>query len=406
MQAAHYRTSMFLPLRHVRFRRLWLANLLSNMGGWVQAFAAAWQMALLSESAMFTSLLQTASWAPLLLCALPAGVLADAMHRPKLLFRSNAVMALTAGTMALLTVAGWQSAPRVLLLTFVMGAGVAFTLPAWQASMSALVAPEELAAVASLNNLSFNLAALAGPCLGGLLFRFAGTAPLYLVNALSYGALLWVYHQWQVQEPQPRPRSQRWGDLLSGLTATWRVARYRQLLLHSAAIFCASTAFAALLPSLVRDVLRAQVDTFGVLMAAMGGGAVLASAVLPLLRRHVARAHLLAGALLLYAAMLGMLGQAQTAATRLLWIVCGGMAWSAIVTTLNGAALGAFPSAQRARALSVYIFMIAAGQTAGGALWGLVALRCGVASALTWAGVLMLACAAAILMSSNFLEDQ
>lgn len=407
MQASPYRTSMFRPLRHARFRRLWLANLLSNLGGWVQAFAATWQIATLSESLMLTSLLQTVTWAPLLLCALPAGMLADAMHRPKLLFRSNAGMGLTAGMMALLTLAGWQSVPLVLLLTFVMGAGAAFTLPAWQASMSALAEPEEVAAVATLNNLSFNLAALAGPCLGGLLFHFAGAAPLYLFNALSFCALLWLYHQWQIQESdqvRPRPRPSR--DLKAGLAASWRLVRYRQLLLHSAAIFCASTAFAALLPLLVRDVLRARGSTFGVLMGALGAGAVLAPVVLPTLRQHISRRVLLAGALLLYSAMLGMVGQAQAFVTRLLWIVCGGIAWSAIVTTLNSAALSEFPSGLRARTLSVYIFMIAVGQTAGGGLWGLLAARFGVVAALVSACVLMLACASAILLSTNFLEDQ
>jgi predicted MFS family arabinose efflux permease len=143
-----------------------------------------------------------------------------------------------------------------------------------------------------------------------------------------------------------------------------------------------------------------------VLTGALGAGAVLASVVLPTLRQHISPRVLLTGGLLIYAAMLGMVGQGQAFVPRLLWIVCGGMAWSAIVTTLNSVALSEFPRALRARTLSVYIFMIAVGQTAGGALWALLAARFGVVAALASAGVLMLACASAILLSTNLLEDQ
>lgn len=399
MQAPSHSNSIFQPLRHARFRQLWLANLLSNLGSRMQAFAAAWQIATLSHSPQLTALVQSATWAPMLLFALPAGALADTLHRPTLLFRSNAVMALAAGVMALLAYGGRQPVPALLLLTFAMGAGMAFTMPAWQASMSSLVPPQEIEAAATLNNLSYNLAALAGPALGAVLFQLAGAGPLYLFNAVSFGALLWIYRQWRpVQRPRATPGAGRHG-IGSALRISCASPRYRALLLYAMAIFFTSAAFAALLPLLHRDA-----GTYGSLMGALGAGAVLAAVVLPFARRHAVKRMVLAGGLCVYGAMLATIGLAASQPLRLLLVVCGGVAWSAIVTTLNGAAQQAFPDAVRARTLSVHILAIAAGQTAGSAAWGLLAARCGIVAALTAAGVATLACAGLVACSKDFLE--
>jgi len=400
MPSPSHTVSIFQPLRHARFRQLWMANLLSNLGSRMQAFAAAWQIASLSQSPQLTALVQTATWAPMLLFALPAGALADTLHRPTLLFRSNAVMAVAAVVMALLAYGGRQPVPALLLLTFVMGAGMAFTMPAWQASMSSLVPLHEVESAATLNNLSYNLAALAGPALGGVLFQLSGAGPLYLFNAVSFSALLWIYRQWR---PADTPRAVTPGAGHHGMASALRISyaspRYRSLLLYAMGIFFVSAAFAALLPLLHPDA-----GTYGSLMGALGAGAVVAAVVLPAVRRRAVKRLVLAGGLGVYGAMLATLGHAASQPLRLLLVLIGGVAWSAIVTTLNGAAQKAFPDAVRARTLSVHILAIAAGQTVGSAAWGMLAARCGIVPALTAAGAATLACAALVACSNDFLE--
>lgn len=396
MPPTPHAVSIFQPLSHARFRQLWLANMLSNLGSRMQAFAAAWQIATLSHSPQLTALVQTATWAPMLLFALPAGALADTLHRPTLLFRSNAVMALAAVAMALLAYDGRQPVSALLLLTFVMGAGMAFTMPAWQASMSALVPPQEIEAAATLNNMSYNLAALAGPALGGVLFQLTGAGALYLLNALSFSALLWIYRQ---ARTSPTPRTADRHGMGSALRISWASARYRSLLLHAMTIFFVSAAFAALLPLLHRDA-----GTYGALMGALGAGAVLAAFVLPLARRHAVKRMVLAGGLGIHGGMLMTISLIASQPLRLMLVVAGGVAWSAIVTTLNGAAQQAFPDAVRARTLSVHILAIAAGQTAGSAAWGMLAAHYGIVPALTTAGLATLACAGLVACSKDFLE--
>src|SRR4051812_42802213 len=178
------------PLRHARYRRLWCANLVSNLGTWTQTFASAWLVASLSHSASTITLVQTATYIPIFLFTLFAGVVADGVDRPKLLFFCNLFMAVCAATMALLVISGHASSAPVLAVTFCLGTGSAFMWPAWQAAMSGLVEPSEVEAAATLNNLSYNVAAIIGPALGGVLFKWIGPGALFLVNALSFIGLL------------------------------------------------------------------------------------------------------------------------------------------------------------------------------------------------------------------------
>lgn len=378
---------MSLPLRHARYRRLWTANLISNLGTWTQTFASAWLIASLSHSASTTTLVQTATYVPIFLFALFAGAVADAVDRPKFLFCCNSFMALCACAMALLVMTGKASAGPVLALTFCLGTGSAFMWPAWQAAMSGLVAPEEVEAAATLNNMSYSVAAIVGPALGGLLFNWIGAGALFLVNALSFVALLTVYWSWmQEREPSTVTETDILHSLKTGVFTAFGSERYRHILFNVGTVFFATIAFAALLPVFVRDVLHLDSSVFGTLMGSLGAGAVCAAFFLPSLRTRLDKTRLLAGALLVYGAMLMIMPFASSLLVLVPLIVFGGMAWSTVVTTLNAAAQSSFPPAIRARTLSIYLFVMAGGYTAGSLVWGRVADRFGVRAAFLAAG--------------------
>ncbi|WP_229418208.1 MFS transporter [Massilia sp. Root351] len=392
--SARRKVPMLQPLRHRRYRQLWLANLLSNLGTWTQTFAAAWLVATISPAAQTSALVPAASYAPMLMFGLLAGVVADAVPRPKLLFAVNLFMALAAAGMASLAASGMASPAAVLALIFMMGTGSAFMWPAWQAAMSGLVQPEEVEAAASLNNLSFNLAATAGPALGGMLFVWMGAVPLFLFNAVSFGGLLLVYLDWirgiaPGAGPEQAPAADggiSWRGFRAGLQAAFGSAAYRRLLRHTVCVFGAAIAYTALLPLFVRDVLRREAGAFGSLMACVGVGAVLAAFLLPELRARLARRQLLGGAVAMFGAMLLALPHVQSWPALMALSAAGGVAWSAMVTTLNGAAQSSFPSEVRARTLSVYLMAMALGQTGGSLLWGAVAGLAGVRHAMALAG--------------------
>ncbi len=377
------------PLRHGRYRQLWIANLISNLGTWTQTFASAWLIATVSTSASASSLVQTATYVPVFLFALFAGVIADAVHRPKFLFLCNLFMALCACAMAALVMRGHATPGALLALTFCLGCGSAFMWPAWQASMSGLVEPDEVEAAATLNNLSYNVAAIAGPALGGVLFAWIGPGGLFLFNALSFIGLLGVYWVWwREHAADPAPVSFSFSARMKdGLSTAFGCARYRNILINVCTVFFATIAFAALLPIFVKDVLHMKSGVFGLLMGSLGAGAVIGAFVLPTVRQHVGKTRLLSASLLIYGAMLLSLPVVRSLAIMVPLIMAAGMAWSATVSTLNAAAQLAFPVAIRARTLSIYLFVMAGGYTVGSLVWGRVADRFGVQAALAAAGV-------------------
>jgi predicted MFS family arabinose efflux permease len=396
--APRRRVPLTQPLRHPLYRRLWCANFVSNLGTWVQTFAAAWLVASSSDSASSTSLVQTSTYIPVFLFALFAGVVADAVHRPKFLFLCNLFMACGACLMAAVGMSGHPSHTLVLVLIFGLGCGSAFMWPAWQAALSGLVDPEEVEAAATLNNLSYNTAAILGPALGGALFKWIGPGPLFLLNAVSFAGLLAVYWSWWRRGgAQPAPSAAYGARLREGLGLAFGCPRYRRILRNVSTVFFATIAFASLLPVFVRDVLRMDASVFGILMGSLGGGAVIAAFFLPAIRARVDKTGILAGALFVYGAMLLVLPFLRSLAALVPLIVCGGMAWSATVSTMNAAAQLSFPAAVRARTLAIYLFVMAGGYTAGSLFWGYVADAWGVRAALAAAGACLLVNAALLL---------
>jgi predicted MFS family arabinose efflux permease len=386
------------PLRHPRYRRLWCANLVSNLGTWIQTFASAWLIASSSHSASTTTLVQTCTYIPIFLFALFAGVVADAVHRPKFLFFCNLFMAACACMLATLVASGHAPHAVVLAVLFCLGCGSAFMWPAWQAAMSGLVEPDEVEAAATLNNLSYNTAAIIGPALGGVLFKWIGPGPLFLVNAISFVGLLAIYRAWWRDDRSHVKPCAAYGERLrEGLRTAFGCPRYRRILRNVATVFFATIAFAGLLPVFVRDVLRMDASVFGTLMGSLGGGAVLAAFCLPAIRARVDKTNILAAALVVYGAMLAIMPFLHTLALLIPLIVFGGMAWSAVVSTLNAAAQLSFPADVRARTLAIYLVVMAGGYTAGSLVWGRIADARGVKFALTAAGACVLLNAAVLL---------
>jgi predicted MFS family arabinose efflux permease len=386
------------PLRHARYRHLWCANLVSNLGTWIQTFASAWLIASSSHSASTTTLVQTCTYIPIFLFALFAGVVADAVHRPQFLFFCNLFMAGCACTLATLVASGHAPHAVVLMVLFCLGCGSAFMWPAWQAAMSGLVEPDEVEAAATLNNLSYNTAAIIGPALGGVLFKWIGPGPLFLLNAISFVGLLAIYRAWwRADRSHVKPCAGYRARLREGVQTAFGCPRYRRILRNVATVFFATIAFAGLLPVFVRDVLRMDASVFGTLMGSLGAGAVLAAFCLPAIRARVDKTRILAAALAVYGAMLAVMPFLHTLALLIPLIVVGGMAWSAVVSTLNAAAQLSFPAEVRARTLAIYLVVMAGGYTLGSLFWGRVADACGVRYAMAAAGACVLVNAAVLL---------
>src|SRR3979490_3398637 len=178
--------SLWRPLRTPIFRQLLVADVMSDVGTFMQGVGAAWLMVSLGAGPMYVALTQTASTLPFFLFALPAGSVGDIVDRRKLILYTETWMVCAAIALAVMTLTGVITPWILLALTFALSAGDAFETPTWRAVLPELVGKDDLPAASALNGIEFNFARAVGPALAGFVIAFAGIGAAFLLNTLSF----------------------------------------------------------------------------------------------------------------------------------------------------------------------------------------------------------------------------
>jgi len=367
------------PLASPVYRKLWAAQGASNLGAWMHVVVAQWVTLRVSGSPLLVALVQTASTLPMVLLAAPAGVLADVLDRRKVLIVVELGMFVSGAVLALTTLLGCGTAVAMLAFTFLIGCGSAVLWPAWQATQPELVARSQIAQATSLGSVNVNLARVFGPALGGALIAVAGAGIVFAVTAALFGIAGLTVASWRrTAVPDPVGRERVLSGLRSGARYVRNARSMRRVLVQSLLFVPAATSLWALLPLLAGPQLHLGPQGFGLLLGALGGGAVLATLLLPVLRRHLVTETVLTASFLLYALSLGCLATTRWPALALLLLATAGAAWLGLLSTLNAVAQLVLPEWVRARGLSYFIVVIGGSQAAGGVIWGVLATRVGV----------------------------
>lgn len=378
-------SSAWAPLRQPLFRALWIATVVSNIGTWVHEVGAGWLMVTLNPNPLMVSLVQAATALPVFLLALPGGALADIIDRRRYLIYTQAWMLLVVLALAVTTALGWVNAWTLLAFTFALACGSALNTPAWAATVHEIVLRGELQAAIALNSLGINLARAVGPAIAGLVVTASGPQAAFMLNAVSFIGVIVVLARWQrAPAPSTLPAERFSGALRAGVRYVREATALQYVMGRAAAFFLFSSASWALLPLVARNS-GGGANTYGLLLAGIGIGAVSAALVMPHLRQRFSRDVLVRGATVVYAA-----GTAGVALAASLWVLFAavlacGAAWLGLLSTLHVSAQTAVPQWVRARALSVYLMVYAAGMTGGAVLWGAIATRLGVSVALVTA---------------------
>lgn len=378
------------PLRNRIYRALWLAQLGSNVGSWMQTVGAQWLLVEHSSSTALIAAVQTASLLPVMLLSLPAGVLADVLDKRRLLIVVQLGMALTAGALAWLTAAGLTTPAVLLALTFLLGCGQAATGPAWQAVQPELVPREQIPAAATLGSLTVNLARAVGPAVAGVLVAAIGPGAVFAINAVSFLGVVGAVAAWR---RRPAPEQGRPERALAALQAGTRYVRnapaVRRILVRSALFVVPASALWALLPVVAGSRLHLGAGGYGMLLAALGVGAVLGALVLGRLRARCSGNRLLAGSAVVYGVGTLITGIVPNTAAVTVVLVLTGTAWLVSLSTLNAALQLSLPAWVRARGLSAYLLVFMGGQALGSLGWGALAGPLGTGAALAVAAALL-----------------
>jgi len=368
--------SSLSPFRYPTFTVLWIATVVSNIGIWMQNAAAGWLMTVLDRDPFIVSLVQVATSLPMFLFALAGGALADIVDRRRLLIAiQTTVVALVAG-FGLLVRLGQVTPALLLSFSFLAGTAAALIAPVWMSIVPQLVPRPHLQPAVALNGVAINVSRAVGPALAGLIIVAWGLAAPFWLNALStlgvIAALIW----WQpaTEEAPRRLPSERFGRAIrAGLRHARHNPHLRATLIRAAGFFIFASAYWALLPLVARDQVAGDPKLYGLLLGAIGAGAVTGAFTLPFMqRRFGADMPAWAGTVGTAIAMV-LYGLARQPATALVASVVAGMSWIAVLSALNVSAQVALPGWVRGRGLSIFSTVMFGGLAFGSALWGQVA---------------------------------
>jgi MFS family permease len=388
----------FEPLSIRIFRDLWLASIVSNLGGWMQDTAGTWLMTVLTTSPLLVALMQTAASLPVVVLGLPAGATADIFDRRRLLIFWQAWML---GAVALMSVLAYFDiiSPWILLwLTFFLNIGAAMNSPAWQAIVPEVIPRDQLPDAVSLNSAGFNLARALGPAMGGLAIALfvratTGAATVFLLNSLSFVGVIWVLYQWKrtplFKSALPAERIQ--GSVRSGI----RYIRYSPMLQAAFVRTILFTLFVSSVWALLAVVARNDLHEtwlhgamgYGVLNGSMGLGAVIGATLLPRVRRLLSADQIIATATGVFVATILVLALVKMPWIIIPMLVAGGFAWTSAMSTLNLAVQVSVPAWVQARALGAYQMIFAGGMSLGSVIWGYIAEHVSTSKSLVCAAV-------------------
>ncbi len=188
--SAAHRGSTFQAMRSPVFRRYWVGAFLSFVGSWIQNVAQSWLVYELTRSEFLLGVVGFASGLPMLFLAPVGGALADRWNRRNILLITQSLFALSALVLATLTYTGLIRYEYIVAIALLNGLVLTVDLPTRQSLVAHLVPRADLANGIALNAAAFHTARILGPAIGGLLLEWVGAAPCFLVNALSFSAIL------------------------------------------------------------------------------------------------------------------------------------------------------------------------------------------------------------------------
>ena len=350
----------------------------------MQTVGAQWLIVSLGGTALTVSLVQTATTLPTFLIGLPAGALGDIFDRRKIMIGAQAFMLVCAAVLGVLTVMDRIGIPAVLGLTVGIGLGSALLRPSWQAVQPELVEKDEIPQAAALNGVSMNMARAVGPAIGGVVVAVINAGAVFIANAASFVGVMGVLAWWKRPPQESALGAEHVTHAIeTGVRYVRHSPRLRAVLTRTLSFCLFSSAMWALLPVVAHDRLDMGSGGYGLLLGAVGIGAVAGAFVLAEARARLSTDAVVGTATLAFAAVAITLAWSKSVPVVAAALVVGGIAWIGVLSSLNASAQVALPAWVRARGMATYLLVFQGGQALGSFGWGLLATHTSTSVALS-----------------------
>jgi len=382
------------PLAHEAFRAIWIAAIFSNVGTFVQDVGESWLMMSLTTNALLVAMLTTSFTVPSLLLMMPAGVLADHADRRRILLVAQTIQMSCSLLLAVSTWAGWTTPAVLLIASAGMGIGSALSSPSWNSILPELVPRALTADAVTLNSAAFNIARAVGPALGGLVLASRGPGMAFFLNALSFLAVIEVLRRQdgfkhaaaRARAIAKKRRREPLARALFAAVHTVRTNKSLQAPYVAVAVFgFAVASVPALLPVYAKVVIGTNARGYGLMLGAIGVGAVVGAVLLQRFRQTLHARPLIAGAMAMYGLPVLIMSQTRSLTLAVLLLLPAGVGWIASFSSLNALVQLSAPAHVKSRVLALYQVAFLAAWSLGSTLGGMLANYMGAGRTISFA---------------------
>jgi MFS family permease len=385
-------TDMFRALQYKNYRLFFMGQGLSLIGTWMQQIAMSWLVYRMTESVVLLGVLGFASQLPSFLLGPFAGVVSDRYNRHRVLLATQALSMLQASVLTWLVMTGTVTVPWLLGLSAFLGFVNGFDVSARQAFVVELIDKrEDVSNAIALNSSLFNVARLIGPSIAGVLIAAVGEEMCFLINALSYLAVICSLLLMRVPpRALPKGKIRVWQSLQEGYRYVAGFPPIRSILLLLAMISLFGMPFSVLMPVFARDILQGGANTLGYLMGASGIGALAGALYLARRTTVVGLGRVVVGAAMLMGAALICFSFARSLWVAMPFLLLAGLGMIVVMAANNTLLQTIVDDDKRGRVMSFYAMAFFGMMPFGSLMAGLVADRVGVPFTLLGCGVLCL----------------
>jgi len=347
----------FPALQNRNYKLYFSGQLVSLIGTWLQVVAQGWLVLKLTNSAYLIGLTAALATLPSLLFTLLGGVIVDWFPKKKILLFTQGSAMVLAFILGGLTVAHIITIEEICVLAFLLGTVNAIDAPARQAFVPEMVNREELTSAIALNSGAFNTARVIGPGVAGLLIALVGTGGAFIINGLSYIAVIIALLKMNTPERPMQKKTDALKAIKQGFAYSFSHPVIRTLIVFTAVSSVFGWSYTTVMPLIAQNEFHAGAAGLGYLYAATGLGALMATFLIAGFAKRVAPIVFIAGGSMLFAVSLILFSYTTNFTLALVLLFFAGLGLLSQFAMMNTRIQSLVKSEFRGRVMSIYVFM-------------------------------------------------
>jgi MFS family permease len=378
----------FGALAHRNFRLFLFGQTVSLTGTWMQSIAQGWLVLQLSNSPFYVGLVSALSSIGVLLFTLYAGVVADRTDKRRVVVITQSLLMIQAFALAALVGTGTVTVESVMALAAFLGIVNAFDIPTRQSFLVEMVGKEDLMNAIALNSSVFNATRVFGPAVAGVLIGTVGMLWCFVLNGVSYLAVIGCLLAMRLTPHIPRPTQvTAWQGFREVLRYVGSDRRVSTLVVLTGLFSVFGFPFLVLMPVVTRDVLHAGAAEYGALTAAVGLGALLGALGIAMLSRRIPKGRTLVVGGMSFGIALALFAASRSFTLSLVLLALAGCAMILNNALTNTLLQTLVPDELRGRVMGFYSFVFVGLAPLGALQAGVLAEHFGAPWAVAMGGI-------------------